>query len=156
MREIGLTLIGVSLLAGILSILTPKAHKKYVRLLTGMCLLAVLVVPLRTLADEGLSLWQDGGGSEDWMSNYDEIYNQALMRADADCLEEWLSNMIYNKISMDRSQFSVTVSLKQNDNQWVMEKTTVLLSHSAVATDPYPIIDLIESATHAPCVIVYA
>lgn len=156
MKAFWMTLVGVSLLSGALFVLCPKGHKKYLRLLTGLCLLSVMAGPLLSLADDGLSGLAEGlVPEEDALSNYDEIYNQTLLQADAAYLEELIEKQIEKSFSMDRESFFVTVSLVIEENKAVMKKTTVVLHGSAVAADPYPIIEKVEQMTEAPCVIVY-
>ena len=81
MREYLTSLLSVSLLGGLLTMLSPEGDlKKYVRLLCSLCLLCAMVSPLfSTFAEGELSLdhlWERMEPSESL--DYDEIYHQSL------------------------------------------------------------------------------
>ena len=156
MKEFWMTLVGVSLFSGALGILSPKGHKKYLRLLTGLCLLCVMARPMTTLAEEGLALWEDLSLSEDsLLSDYDEIYNNALQAADAAYLAQYLKAHLCQRISLEDDDISVSVSFGEESGENVLKRTTVILHAGAVTSDPHAIVEEVESLTRAPCVIVY-
>ena len=157
MKEFWMTLIGTSLLAGAVGILVPKAHKKYLRLLTGLCLLCVMAEPMMTLAQDGLPFLENGENvQEEVLSNYDEIYNQTLLHADASYLSSFIKTHICQEISAKDDDVSVTVSFEEQEGKSVLKRTTVLLRGSAVVQDPYGIVEAVENLTGAPCSIVYS
>ena len=156
MKEFWMTLIGTSLLSGAVGVLVPRAHKKYLRLLTGLCLLCVMAEPMMTLAQDGLSFFDNGDGAqEEALSNYDEIYNRTLETADASYLASFIKTHICQEFSIKNDDVSVTVSFEKKDAQSVLERTKVLLGGSAVVQDPYLIVEAVENLTGAPCSIVY-
>ena len=156
MRDFWMTLVGVSLLSGVVGILVPKGHKKYLRLLTGLCLLCVMADPLVALAEEGASaLEQSLSDQEDLLSDYDEIYNKALQEADASYLASFIKIHLCQTIPIDQDDISVTAFLESDGEGSVLKRTTVILHAGAVAKDPHAIVEEVESLTRAPCVIVY-
>ena len=151
-----MTLIGTSLLSGAIGILVPKAHKKYVRLLTGLCLLCVMATPVMSLTRDGLSFLENRENiQQELLSNYDEIYNQTLQKADASYLSSLIKSHICQEFSLKNDDISVTVSFEDKENQSVLKRTTVLLGGAAIIQDPYRIVEVVENLTGAPCSVVY-
>ena len=156
MKEFWMTLIGTSLLSGAVGILVPRAHKKYLRLLTGLCLLCVMAQPMMALAHDGLSFLESGESTEEEiLSNYDEIYHKTLLKTDASYLSSFIESHICKELGIKNDDISVVVSFEEKGAQIVLKRTTVLLGGSAVTQDPYAIVETVEDLTGAPCSVVY-
>ena len=149
-------LIGVSLLSGSLALLCPSRHKKYFRLLCGLCLLAAMAGPMAELAHDGIPALTDGLLSEEeLMSDYDEIYKESLAQADADYLESFLKTQLVNEFLLKDEELSVCVSLEHAEDTFMLKKTTLILRGSAVTADPHAMAERIRELSGAPCEIVY-
>jgi len=150
-------LIGASLLTGILGTLCPKKQQGYLRLLSGLCMIALLVSPLPSYlseADALLGEWEEKteGESE---NTYEEIYHQTLSAVNAREIEETTKNIINQRFSTKNEDVSVVVELAVENENILLKKATVGIGGSAIAIDPRDIRACVESFLDCPCEIVY-
>ena len=157
MKSYVMILLGTSLLTGMLGVICPRKHQKYLRVLCGFCVIAVLVSPLpRYLAtlDDRLSSVEEVGDEES-VKKYNEIYHEALLEANQTQLEAWLQSHFINEFSLESKDLSVTVILTEGRENVSVKKTIVCLSGRAIFVDPAPMISFVEDTLFCPCEIVY-
>ena len=158
MKEYLMTLISVSLLSGIMGMISPEGDlKKYVRLLCTLCVFCAMISP-------AFSLWQGMGSSGEEILgelidkedvNYDEIYKDSLLSFGEVQAEETIKSNILERFLLSEDSIDVEVkSQSENDiEEWIA--VTVLLRDEAIFTDPREILSLVESMVSCSCVIVY-
>ncbi len=157
MKNYVMMLVGASLLTGMLGVICPRKHQKYLRLLCGFCMIAILVAPLPTCFDalgDRLSSVEGEIGEED-AKNYEEIYHKALGDANQKQLESWLQTRFVQTYSLDQEDLSVSVVLTQEGENVSVKKTIVFLSGGAILVDPGEMISFVEETLSCPCEIVY-
>lgn len=157
MKEYVMTLVGVSLITGIVGMLCPKIHQKYLRLLCGFCVIAAMVAPLPSYLAEAdaslLGIYDENGNEKETV--YEEIYQETLLNADADRIEYYVKTLLISEFSVESDRISVSVELSQEENTVAIKNIMVALSGSAVLEDPHQITYYLESMLHCPCEIVY-
>ena len=150
-------LIGASLLTGMLLVICPRKHQKYLRLLGGFCMIAILVAPLPSYSEAiDEVLFFDGGEyGENGIANYDEFYQNALCDANEMQLEFWLQNYFLSQYSLDQSDLSASVILENDGENITVKKTILSVSGRAVLIDPAEMISFVEETLFCPCEIIY-
>ena len=153
-----MTLIGASLLSGIVGTLCPKKHQKYLRLLCGLCVIAAMVAPLPSYLADAEDSWLDayaahGTGDRE---AYEEIYRQTLASADQTALGTYLQSALMTEFSLKSDAVSVTVSLREESAGSVPSGATVHLSGSGILVDPRAVASYVEELLGCPCEVVYA
>ena len=157
MEDYVMMLVGASLLTGVLFVICPKKHQRYLRLIGGFCMIAILIRPLPSClaaVSDRLSSVGDGIGEEDALV-YEEIYHQTLRDANQTRIESFLEERFYQAYSLENSDLSVSVMLQEEDGVVSVKKTIVFLSGRAILVDPDPIIAYVEEVVSCPCEIVY-
>ena len=151
-----MTLLGASLLTGILGSLCPKGHKKHLRLLCGLCMIALLISPLPSYLEHAEENWlaldeETGENAEDI---YDEIYHQALSDANVLQIEKTTKNLIIQEFSIPSEDFSISVFVANEDGLVLLKNATISLSGKAILTDPREIVRVVEEYLGCPCNVV--
>ena len=157
MKEYVMTLLGASLLTGILGSLCPKVHKKHLRLLCGICMIAMLISPLPSyLKHAEQRLWElgeeAGGNAEE---NYDEIYDQALSTACVWQIENVTKSLLIQEFSLSSDDLSVSVFMTEEDGRILLKNTTISVTGKAILIDPREIVRVTEEYLGCPCNVVY-
>lgn len=152
-----MTLIGASLLMGILGTLCPKKHQKHLRLLSGLCMVSLLIAPLPSYLGEIDALlpnWQEEieGNAE---NIYEEIYHQTLSAVNVKQMEDMTKNHIIQAFLTKDDDISVSISVDDADGEILLKKVTIGIGGSAVTIDPRDIRDCVEKLLDCPCEIVY-
>ena len=157
MREYVMTLLGASLLTGILGTLCPKGHKKHLRLLCGLCMIDMLISPLPSYLENAeqnlLELGEETGGEAEDV--YDEIYYQALSNANVWQIEKMTKRLIIQEFSLSSDDLSVSVFISDEEDRILLKNATVSLSGKAILTDPREIVRVVEEYLGCPCNVVY-
>ena len=157
MKEYIMTLLGASLIAGIVGVLCPKKHKKYLRLVCGFCVIAAMVAPLPSYLEafelSGLDeYWEEGNGET---MTYEEIYHQTLLHANTEEVERQIQTLLSTEFSIPIDTLAVSVELANGENTVALKNVTVAVSGIAILTDPREISGYVESVLHCPCEIIY-
>lgn len=152
-----MSLLGASLLTGVLGTVWPTAHKKYLRLLSGICMIAILIAPLPSYLENAESLvttWDENGNGGSEVA-YDEIYYQSITAANAYQIEENTKNILIERFSFDEDDILVTVMIAEEEGRFLLKKAIVSLSGKAILTDPRRIAECVEELLECECEIAY-
>lgn len=152
-----MTLISVSLLSGIVGMISPEGDtKKYVRLVSLLCLLCAMVGPALSLfGDSELSL--DGllGESKEETVNYDEIYNNTLIYGGERQAEETIHSSIVKEFDLPADSLEIRVRTESKNDTEPLVEVTVILRNQAIFADPKKIVAQIESMMDCRCTVFY-
>ena len=157
MSEYLLTLAGVSILSGVVTMLgADGGMKNYIRLVCSLSVLCVLISPLITLAAGGeLSLdglWDSLNGEE---IDYEEIYKESLESYEIETANQYLKRSIKESLSVDPSDFDVSIQTVSKNGITEAESVWVILRDKGVLADPDAIVSLVNSQLKCPAIIVY-
>ncbi len=158
MKTYWATLLGVMVLSVVINMICHDGNlKKYVRLLSTLCVLCVLAAPLISLASEGGldggALWEElvETPSED----YDEIYHQALLNGSADYLESTLKSEMASSFSLASESFDVEAQFVSENDTYKLDEIRITLRDSAIFADPKQMISYVNEQLECDCVIIY-
>ena len=158
MKEYLMTLTAVSLLGGILGMLSPEGNiKKYVRLAVSLCLVCAMLQPmLQLLSGEAPSLDELLGISgEEETVDYDEIYHQALLNGSKEQIQQSLKQQLLKAFSLPYESLDVEAVLEMKNDVSQVKEIQVLLRDSAVFVDPREVIALVNESIGCPCTVIY-
>lgn len=158
MREYLTSLLSVSLLGGLLTMLSPEGDlKKYVRLLCSLCLLCAMVSPLFSAFAEGeLSLdhlWEQMEPSESL--DYDEIYHQSLQSGNRENAKNIVKRRVLSEFELSDDALDVEVFFDIKNEQYSLEEIRVILHPKAIFVDPQTLSEWINETYSCPCVVIY-
>ena len=156
MQEYMMTLVVSSLVMGVVGALCPNGHKKYLRLLCGLCMIALLVSPIPSYLESAEifseSAW---GDDEEGESSYEEIYHNTILTSHIKQAEESMESMIAQEFSLRSEEISISILYENIDEKCLLKKAIVSLSGSAILQEPREMIEYVEARLNCPCEIVY-
>ncbi|MBO5938184.1 MAG: stage III sporulation protein AF [Clostridia bacterium] len=158
MQEYLSALIGVSLLGGIVRMLTPEENLgKYLRFTVGLCLLCAIIQPLLGILTEGKNIrWEEWFDEKEYETeNYDEIYNQSLQNGAKKQAKEWIKYEIYREFSFSEESAEIEAVFLSENEICSLSEVRVFLRGEGVLTDPREIVDFVRSKWDCPCIVVY-
>lgn len=152
------TLLSVSLLGGMLSMLSPGGDlKKYLRLICSLCLLCAMVSPIFSVLAEGeLSLdglWEQIESSESL--DYDEIYNQSLQNGNRESAKNIVKERILSEFDLSDDAIDVEAVFDIKNEKYSLAEIRVILHPKAIFVDPTVLCKWVNETYSCPCVAVY-
>lgn len=151
MKAYLISLAAVAAIAALTGLLLPDGGKDTgLRLVTGLCVLAVVASPilegLRTLTDpETLRTF----GGEDRTAEYESLFEENVRESGGAYLAERLSQALAARYSCDTSCF--TVRLRFSEDGEAVDAVTVLLSGKAAFLDTYDLEAYVSGLLDCPC-----
>lgn len=154
-----ISIVAVSLFASALILLAPEGKNggisKHLRLLTSLCILAIISEPLISFSKNILSsnakdmthLLTDGLTETDSES----VFFESISDYSASQLDRQLTRLICEKFSFDDSDVSVTSSYVSTDEGISFSSVTVRLSGLAIFKDPRDVEGFVTALTGLPC-----
>ncbi|MBR2354143.1 MAG: stage III sporulation protein AF [Clostridia bacterium] len=157
MREYLLTLAGVVILSGVITMLGADGGvKKYIRLICSLSVLCALISPLLVWAREGnysFDAWRDMIENEE--IDYDEIYKESLKKHEIKTAENAFKYSISKELSVNISDFDVQFHTVTKNNKEELSSVTITLRDRGVLADPRRMADFVNSSLGCPCMILY-
>ena len=152
-----MSLLGAALLIGVLETLCPKKHERHLRLLSGLCLVAILIAPLPSYLAQAEAIFPNlqGENEENAESVYDEIYHQTILNFNEQEIEKMTKEKILQAFSTSDDDISVSVSLAVEEDNVLLKKATVVVRGSAILIDPRELQACVEDFLGCPCEVVY-
>ncbi len=163
MREYLITLIGVVAVCGIVQMLAPEGEgggmKKYIALVSGLCVLCVCIAPLYDLfvwisSDNGegiSSLVGEYVSQEDYLV----IYEEEIMSRGGENMSAGLKSLIARDLLLDFGSFDVSVALESAEDEYIVRDVYVTIHGSASQIDPHKIEEYVGALLGCECVIIY-
>lgn len=159
-KEYLLSVIGASLLAALIGILSPKGEgdgiAKHMRLLTSLFLICVLISPIKTVT-EALSGWISGEVSFPWEgeeleSDYREQMNEAIESASKEYFINTLTETLRTQFSMEAGSVRCQVKWENAGEELRPVRVTVILSGGAIWKNPELIEAFVEELLGCECI----
>lgn len=155
MREYFMAVVLTALFGGISTELLPEVSgiRPHMKLITGLCVLLVLVLPAKdtiiSISDFArrldLSVLLDGEVGEE---SYDALFEGTLSRYSEEELGRYLGIAIAKQFDIREEDCRASVRLNSEGNA---ESVLVLLSGSAILSDPYQIEAYVNGLLSCPC-----
>lgn len=154
-----LSVVTVSIVASALVLLAPEGKggsvSKHLRLLTSLCILAVISDPLISFSKSILSsspkdmthLLTDGLDQID----SEAVFFESISEFSASQLNERLKALICERFSVDSDDIFITSSYTATDEGVLFSSVTVKLSGIAIFKNPRDIESFVTALTGLPC-----
>ena len=152
-----LALISVSLLNGVVSMLTPEGDiKKYVRFVGSLCVLLAIVVPIfLSIYDGEWRLDEYLGGEVDDSVDYEQIFEEYMAAGAADNSESALKSEIQDVFGLSPDSFDVELDFLSDGDRYKISSATLYLHSTGITTDPVLISSHISDRIGCDCEIKY-
>lgn len=160
MREVLTKLMAVSLLCGMIEMLTPAGEReglrRGVRLLAGLFLLSVMLTslsrtdPLAWL--QGLGEWARAAEQEA-QQELEMQMEEKLTAGTLAQLEEEIYDLLERRLNVAREDCTVTPETARGDEGTELVHIRISLRGRAVMVDPRQIESLLEEAVGCPCTV---
>ena len=157
MKEYFMTLISVVIFSSVIGMIGGESGaKKYIRLISSLCVLCAILSPMASLLLKGEPIL-DGilADREEMGENYVEIYHNAVALYEIEYAENVVKESIAAEFSLPSSGLEVDIKVVLKNGILTAEEIWVTLRDSAVLADPKRISEWVRDATDSPCVIVY-
>ena len=154
MAEYLITLVTVSIVCGIVSILSPKGDTgKYVSFICGICILGIMVDPIADVIKnfDGLSDSIDKSFVEDSKEYYENIFKDNLKKVSVEQAERLTEEKLSDDLKIKRDTFDVQLIFEDGS----VRKAVVTIFPSGISIDTGEVIGYIEAILKCPCVIIY-
>lgn len=154
MKEYMFSLIGASLIAGIVSLFLPEgsANSRVVKMLAALCVISALAVPLSGASCDGnvSGIFDSILESTSDLGAEDKYYG-ILTELGRDELEKKLTELICEKFSVDENNISVSVEALADGGEFSVRRVAIGLRGVAVFCDPYDIEEFVTSLVGVDC-----
>ncbi len=152
MKSYLLSLLAASLTVALVGILAPSKSQKYIRFLSSLFLICVLIAPLPQLLT---SIKEDGipglSGDPSDPSDYANQMEEALNQASGAYFADMLTKLIEERFSISEGLVRCSVKWNTDADRMVPERVTVILSGSAIWKNPSEIEAFVTSLLGCPC-----
>jgi len=156
MREFWMTLLGVSLLSGVVEMLLPQEGegKKYVKLVGALCVLTLLINPLASLLR---GLWnEDPENIEEIFSapetqDYEAVFSEAVLKGEREEIERLLEENIQRECGIQEGALTVRT-------HWEDDALTVVwveVGMDGITVEPHAVISYVENWLGCRCEFLY-
>lgn len=164
MKEYVITLVGVCLFCGFITVLSPDGEgggiKKHIKLIASLCVLSVMIAPLVSFAEslgeynaENLSDIFEG---EEYINKYEEICNDTISAYTADEIARRCKTRICAELGMESESFEVEVATECVDDVLEVSSVRVTLHPAAITQDPREISAIVSDMLDCECEIIYS
>lgn len=153
MKEYFLAVIFTAMLGGIATELLPDSSgmRSYVRAVTGFCVLAALILPMKApiegLGDLLRSISIDGILSSEGEEAYESVFENALDHYVTEDAEAALAHLLENAFFLQAGTCEVRLTMQEGE----VVRVLVLLSGRSMLEDPRPIAAYVEERLSCPC-----
>ncbi len=162
MREFILTLLGVSLVSGLASMLTPEGKggglRTCVGFACGLCALSITVGPvisfIGALSDGGKVLF-DGFSEDLAVYDYEKIFDQTLAREGERVLEVELKAILCDEFQIEEKNIDIEATLCESEAGIEVERVILTLRGSAVLIDAHKISERVTTLLSCECRVLY-
>lgn len=131
-KEYIFLLIQTTLATGIINLLCPSNEKstlsKYVKYITSICLILVLVSPLKFLpkAISTLSSYSYSISENPLSNQYFVISNQLILDTSKENIEKSIANLLIQKYKLKEGQFKISLEIDSSDYSNLLIKQVTL------------------------------
>ena len=159
MKEYFLAILAVAVIGGIIISLSPDGNSaKYIKLLCGLCTVGCIIIPIVSYAAEGdysYEQWKGVFVQEQYVGEYDEIYNNAFENVENTNADILLKNKIIQALRVEKDDFDIHICLDNKSDGKSIEKVEVKIYSSGIDIDPRSLENYVYSLLKCQCVIYY-
>ena len=152
MKRYFLSVILAALFGGICEAILPEgnATRTHLKLVTGICVLSVLVLPMGDLIAEMGEFVKsiDLDGIMEDAGEYDEIFEGALSRYSAEEIGRYVGDAVTREFSLPEGTCRATAVLNADGT---LSRVLIVLSGTAILSDPDRIEQYVNERLACPC-----
>lgn len=164
MKDYIITLIGVSIVCGIVYILAPNGSgdgiKKHVKLVSSLCVLCIMIAPIGSfiekLKSSEFNVLGEYTRSDESENEYDKIYNDMISVYSAEQISQKSEEVLQERFSLKEEDIKVMIYFSEEESEIYISKAAVILYTGAVGKDPREISDCVRELLKCECEIIYA
>ena len=160
MKEFVFTLLGVSLISGFASMLSPEGKggglRSYLGFACALCTLSIAAGPILSFVSalaDGKMIENISG--EPIVYDYEMIFDETISGEGERSIEEGLLSLLRSEFEIEEENIDVDVRLCEKDSGLEAELVTVSLSGGAVFIDAHKIVERVEKLLSCECRVVY-
>jgi hypothetical protein len=160
MKEYFIVVITVIFIGGTIVSLAPEGTgQRYLRLLVSLAVTGCIIMPLFSFFGGGeidtsgisdLLSWQ-----EENTQNYEEIYNNSILKAGAREVENKLKSEILQALDGDYDDIDLRIVAEQKSGEIYIERTEIIIYPSGVALDPHFMENYVSERLRCECEVIY-
>lgn len=155
-----LQILTLALLCGLLEMLVPAGERdglrRSVRLLAGLCLLCLMLTPLREAREffsfSDLHLWAEEMEKQT-QQDYERLMTEKLTAVTAAQVEEEIYDMLCDRFDLSREMCKVTLAFDSGPERLAVRQVWVSLRGTAVLLDPRQIETAVTAVLDCPCTV---
>lgn len=163
MKDYIITLISVSIVCGIVHILTPAGVgdgiRKHVKLISSLCVLCIMIAPIggfiQSLENSEFNILGEYGESNTLEDRYDKIYNDMISVYSAEQISKKCEEILRERFSLKEDDVKVMIYFSEEENEPVISKSAVILYTGAIGKDPREISECVSELIKCECEIIY-
>ena len=159
MKEYFLAILAIAVIGGIIISLSPDgASAKYIRLLCGICTVGCIVIPIVSYAAQSNILdenWLLIFDSDQYVDQYDEIYNSALVDAEISNADYLLKNKIIQEFVIKDEDFDVHIKINEESVEKYIECVELRIYAQGIEIDPHSIEKYVKNLLGCECITYY-
>ena len=158
MREYIMTLMTMSVVCGIIGVLSPKEDiGKYISLVCGICALVIIISPitellrkaerLPDLLDDELGAYEEGF--------YESAFENSVVEGSVRQAEGILKDKLSRELNIDPESFDITLTVEKGQSSLSVKRATVIIYPQGIVIDAKEVIEYIENEIRCTCVVIY-
>lgn len=160
MKEYFVGVMAAVLFGGLIISLFPDgSEKKYLRLLCAIAAVSCMIVPLIDFASDAQNVGDELDSLLDFdgyaTGDYDEFYNNSLMRASVDNAEKYLKKLVISEVDAKDEDLDIDIIARIESDEIYIEAVEVKIYPSGLAKDPHAIEKLVCELLGCECRIFY-
>ncbi len=155
-----ISLISIAAVAALVEIFSPKRFEKYMKLVLSLCVVCVLTGPFVSIVNTlyGIS---NGDVSDIWdlspsgeHEDYDKIMYDTILAAGRENVRQGIGQVLRERfgIPYEECKVSVDITYDEENEEFSVNKVTLVLSGASIWRDPYEIEEYIEKLLGCECV----
>lgn len=161
MKAYLITIIGGSLVAAIIGILSPEGDKggiaKHIKLLTSLFLVCLLIAPLKGVLEK-VQGWTNGslpffGSDDDTDESYEAILDGTIDQHSKKYFTQMLTEALQTQFSLKTGTIRCIVQWDGHGDDLHPDLVTVILSGNAVWQDPHAIESFVTALLECDCAV---
>ena len=160
MKEYFVVVIVIIFVGGIIVSLAPEgAGQRYLRLLVSLSVMGCIIMPLFSFFDgnqiDASGLYDMLTWRDENVQNYDEIYNNTILKAGVAEAENALKNDVIKELNGDYEDIDIRIFAKEKSGEIYIERAEIIIYPSGLSLDPHFIENYISQRLKCECTVVY-
>ena len=159
MKEYFLAILAVAIIGGVIISLSPDGNSaKHIRLLCGLCTAGCVIIPIISWVAEGdfdYREWSEMFDQEQYVNEYDEIYNNTFALVENSNADILLKNKIIQELSLGYDEFDAHACIVDKSGEKYIEQVEIKIYSKGLGIDPRKIENYVYTLLGCGCVIYY-